>query len=118
VSKRPVDRVQLKFVRTVNSRQSPSIQVFEDELGGNLKTRTSFTDPGAPLDPNLCVLETLFASLNPPEATWILVLEDKCSRRVDESLLDAVKAVVRAGLATVPRLSPTFQQDHRFGCVG
>ena len=113
MSKRPVDRVQLKFVRTVNSGQSPSIQVFEDELGGSLKTRTSFTNPGAPLDPNLCVLETLFASLNPPEASWILVLEDKCSRRVDEGLLDAV----RPGLATVPRLSPTFQHDHCFGCV-
>jgi len=64
------------------------------------------------------VLETLFAPFNPPEATWILVLEDKCSRRVDEGLLDAVKAVVRAGLAMVPRLGSPIEQDHRFGCVG
>jgi hypothetical protein len=60
--------VQLKFVRTVNSGQSPSILVFEDELGGSLKTRTSFTDPGAFPDPNLCVSETLFAHFNLPEA--------------------------------------------------
>jgi len=55
------------------------------------------------------VLETLFASLNPPEASWILVLEDKCSRRVDEGLLDAV----RPGLATVPRCN-----DPLISCSG
>lgn len=38
MSKRPVDRVQLKFVRTVNSGQSPSILVFEDDLGGSLNS--------------------------------------------------------------------------------
>jgi len=30
--------VQLKSVRTVNSRKSPSILVFEDELGGSLNS--------------------------------------------------------------------------------